>query len=215
VINDIIVANLSKSFNGKNIIPDLSIQVPQGAKISITGKSGSGKSTLINILMGFVMPDSGNVNLLGNDLNELNINKIRSDISWVPQELLVDINNVKNLLLLPFCFHKNKRSKPTLESIRIALNRFGLDEDILNSDTGEISGGERQRIFLAASSLLNRKIYFLDEPTSSLDYDTKMKVMDYFLDQCKSTVVSVTHDDEWMKKSDLIVNMDNNSFESK
>jgi len=208
--NDIIVENLSKGFNGKAVIKALSVQIHRGAKVAVTGASGSGKSTLINTLMGFVLPDSGSINLLGMDLNESNVHKIRDNISWVPQELYVDINNVNDLLMLPFCFHKNKKSKPSKESLKFALTRFGLDENILNAETGEISGGEKQRIFLAAASLLNRKIYFLDEPTSALDSDSKHKIMDYFLNQSKSTVVSVTHDDEWIKNSQIIINMNQN-----
>ena len=65
----------------------------------------------------------------------------------------------------------------------------------------------KQRIFLAAASLLNRKIYFLDEPTSALDPASKKKIMNYFLNQSESTVVSVTHDDEWIKSSQVVINM--------
>lgn len=209
---DILVTGLSKSYNAKKVINDLSVKIHCNAKVAVTGPSGAGKSTLINILMGFVTPDSGKINLLGRELSETTVHDIRSKISWIPQELYVDINGVKDLLMLPFGFHHNKRTKPDDENIKAALNRFGLNEEILNSETGEISGGEKQRIFLSAASLLNRKIYFLDEPTSALDPDSKQKVMNYFLEQCNSTVVAVTHDEEWIKNSEIVINMYENGI---
>ncbi len=90
-IKDIILRNISKSFNGINIINNLSFEIPAGSKVAITGNSGAGKSTLVNMLMGFVLPDSGNITSLGMKVNEKNINEIRENLSWVPQELNIDV----------------------------------------------------------------------------------------------------------------------------
>ena len=214
-IKDIILRNISKSFNGINIINNLSLEIPAGSKVAITGNSGAGKSTLVNMLMGFVLPDSGNITSLGMNVNEKNINEIRENLSWVPQELNIDVRYVRDLLLLPFGYNKNKKDKPSVKTIIHALEMFGLKEDILVKDVSEISGGEKQRIFLTSSSLLKRKICFLDEPTSGLDSDTKRKVINYFLHECASTVVAVTHDLEWMDHSDIKINLNNNDVERK
>ena len=210
---DIIVKNISKSFNGVNIISNLSVEIPSGSKVAVTGKSGAGKSTLVNMLMGFILPDIGNITLLGMDVNEENIDEIREALSWVPQELNIDVNFVRDLLLLPFGYNKNKKNKPSEKTIINALETFGLTEDILAKEISDISGGEKQRIFLTSSSLLKRKICFLDEPTSGLDSDSKMKVINYFLNECASTVVAVTHDQEWMDNSDIKLNLNNNDVE--
>ena len=101
-IDEIIISNLNKSFNGKGVINNLSMRIPRGSKIAISGKSGSGKSTLLNIIMGFMMPDSGTIELLDSALNDKNVHKMRREISWIPQEMNTDINYVKELLLLPF-----------------------------------------------------------------------------------------------------------------
>jgi putative ABC transport system ATP-binding protein len=212
-IKDIILRNISKSFNEVNIINNLSLDIPAGSKVAVTGNSGAGKSTLVNMLMGFILPDNGNINLLGMDMNEKNINEIRENISLVPQELNIDINYVRDLLLLPFSFNKNKKDNPSVKAIINALETIGLTEDILAKDVSDISGGEKQRIFLTSSSLLKRKICFLDEPTSGLDSDSKMKVINYFLNECASTVVAVTHDQEWMDNSDIKLNLNNNDVE--
>jgi putative ABC transport system ATP-binding protein len=214
-IKDIIVKNISKSFNGKNIINHMSLEIPAGSKVAVTGKSGAGKSTLVNMLMGFIRPDSGNITLLGMDVNEENINEIRKNISWVPQELNIDVNYVRDLLLLPFSFNKNKNESPTEKTIINALDKFGLNKDILAKDVSDISGGEKQRIFLTASSLLKRKICFLDEPTSGLDADSKRKVIKYFLTECTSTLIAVTHDQEWMDVSDIKIDLNNNDLEKR
>ena len=212
-IIDIIVRSISKSFNGVNIINNLSLEIPAGSKVAVTGKSGAGKSTFVNMLMGFTPPDIGNITLLGMDMNKENINEIRKNLSWVPQELNIDINYVRDLLLLPFGYSKNKKDKPSEKTIINALDMFGLKEDILAKDVSDISGGEKQRIFLTSSSLLKRKIYFLDEPTSGLDADSKKKVIHYFLNECASTVVAVTHDQEWMDNSDIKIDLNNNDVE--
>lgn len=214
-IKDIILRNISKSFNGVNIINNLSLEIPTGSKVAVTGKSGAGKSTLVNMLMGFILPDNGNITLLGMDVNEQNINEIRGNLSWVPQELNIDVRYVLDLLLLPFGYNKNKKDKPSVKTIINALDIFGLKEDILSKDVSDISGGEKQRIFLASSSLLIRKICFLDEPTSGLDSDTKRKVINYFLHECASTVVAVTHDQEWVDNSDIKIDLNNNDVERK
>ncbi|MCH8032400.1 MAG: ABC transporter ATP-binding protein [Bacteroidetes bacterium] len=209
-IEDIILRNISKSFNGVNIINNLSIEIPAGSKVAVTGKSGAGKSTLVNMLMGFILPDNGKITLMGMDVNEQNINEIRENISWVPQELNIDVRYLRDLLLLPFGYNKNKKDKPSVKTIINALDMFGLKEDILSKDVSEISGGEKQRIFLTSSYLLKRKICFLDEPTSGLDSDSKRKVINYFLHECASTVVAVTHDEKWMDNSNIKIDLNNN-----
>jgi len=209
-IEDIILRNISKSFNGVNIINNLSIEIPAGSKVAVTGKSGAGKSTLVNMLMGFILPDNGKITLMGMDVNEQNINEIRENISWVPQELNIDVRYVRDLLLLPFGYNKNKKDNPSEKTIINALDMFGLKEDILSKDVSEISGGEKQRIFLTSSYLLKRKICFLDEPTSGLDSDSKRKVINYFLHECASTVVAVTHDEKWMDNSNIKIDLNNN-----
>ena len=209
-IKDIILENISKSFNGVNIISNLSLEIPDGSKVAVTGKSGAGKSTLVNMLMGFILPDNGNITLLGMDVNEKNINEIRENLSWVPQELNIDVRYVRELLLLPFGYNKNKKYNPSAKTITNALDMFGLKEDILGKDVSDISGGEKQRIFLTSSYLLKRKICFLDEPTSGLDSDSKREVINYFLHECASTVVAVTHDEKWMDNSNIIIDLNNN-----
>jgi ABC-type multidrug transport system ATPase subunit len=214
-IKDIILRNISKSFTGVNIISNLSLEIPTGSKVAVAGKSGAGKSTLVNMLMGFILPDNGKINLLGMDVNEENINEIRENLSWVPQELNIDVRYVRDLLLLPFSYNKNKNNNPSKKTIINALDIFGLKEDILSKDVSDISGGEKQRIFLTSSSLLSRKMVILDEPTSGLDSESKRKVINYFLNECASTVVAVTHDQEWMDNSDIKINLNNNDVERK
>ena len=90
--------------------------------------------------MGFILPDNGKITLMGMDVNEQNINEIRENISWVPQELNIDVRYLRDLLLLPFGYNKNKKDKPSVKTIINALDMFGLKEDILSKDVSEISG---------------------------------------------------------------------------
>jgi len=142
-IKDIVLRDISKSFNGVNIISNLSLEISSGSKVAVTGKSGAGKSTLVNMLMGFILPDNGKITLLGMDVNAENINEIRENLSWVPQELNIDVRYVRDLLLLPFDYNKNKINIPSEKTIINALDIFGLKEDILSKDVSDISGGEK------------------------------------------------------------------------
>ena len=163
--------------------------------------------------MGFILPDTGNITLLGMDANEENIDEIRENISWVPQELNFDVNYVRDLLLLPFSYNKNKKYNSSEKAIIYAVEMFGLNKDIVGKEVSDISGGEKQRIFLTSSSLLRRKIIILDEPTSGLDSESKRKVINYFLNECASTVIAVTHDQEWMDNSDIKIDLNSNGGE--
>ena len=110
--------------------------------------------------------------------------------------------------------------KPTGSIYRVHLERLtylnAAGSDFSSggawSDVSDISGGEKQRIFLTSSSLLKRKIYFLDEPTSGLDSECKRKVINYFLNECASTVVAVTHDQEWMDNSNIKIDLNRGRY---
>ncbi len=203
----IIVDNLTVKFDEKIILNNLNFELPKGGKYAVAGPSGAGKSTLLNVLMGFAVPSSGKVIIDGSEVKSENIESIRSKIAWVPQELHLQVNGVKDLVQFPFSFKRNKKISPGDREISKILSTFGLDPDILNKQLNDISGGEKQRIVLSVAVLLKRQLVFLDEITSALDRGSRIKVMDYFFNQPDLTVLAVTHDDEWMKRSDKIIHL--------
>ncbi len=207
----ILVNNLHLNFNGQLIFNNFSLNVEKGEKVAVKGESGSGKTSLLNVLMGFIMPDSGEIEIMKMVLNKENLSNIRSEIAWVPQEMNVAPGiNADELALLPFSFKRNREIRPSHESLLEEFRRLGLNESILKKSLNEISGGEKQRILLASGILLKRKLVFLDEPTSALDKESKRKVIERFQKNNEFTVLSVSHDDEWLASAGRVIEISKN-----
>jgi putative ABC transport system ATP-binding protein len=180
------------------ILHDICFDIVQGESIAITGSSGSGKSTLLGLLAGLDLPSSGNVTLMGQDLNILNedgrANLRAKHVSFVFQsfQLLSHLTALENVLL-PAKMSGRKDAKN--EAIAW-LEKVGL-EDRLNHFPKTLSGGEQQRVALARAFITKPDILFADEPTGSLDEASGERVIRllFELNQAsKSTLVLVTHD---------------------
>jgi putative ABC transport system ATP-binding protein len=180
------------------ILHDICFDIVQGESIAITGASGSGKSTLLGLLAGLDLPSSGNVTLMGQDLNILNedgrANLRAKHVSFVFQsfQLLSHLTALENVLL-PAQMSGRKDAKK--EAIAW-LEKVGL-EDRLNHFPKTLSGGEQQRVALARAFITKPDILFADEPTGSLDEASGERVIRllFELNQAsKSTLVLVTHD---------------------
>lgn len=198
------VQNLSISYDNKSIIKDLSFDVAENEKICIKGVSGKGKSSLFNAILGFIIPVSGTIKLFDRELNSENINFFRKNIAWLPQQMEF-ASTVKEFIELPESLLANKIQKNENLSIQYLLKTFLLDEKILENTMQKVSGGEKQRLGLINALMLNRKLLLLDEPVSSLDTDSKNAVMDYLFSQKDITIVSTSHDNEWIGRCDRVV----------
>lgn len=198
------VQNLSISFDNKSIIKNLNFDVAENEKICIKGVSGKGKSSLFNAILGFIIPESGIINLYDKELNAENINFFRKNIAWLPQQMEFS-STVKEFIELPESYLANKSQKKECLTIQHLLKTFLLDEKILENTMQKVSGGEKQRLGLINALMLNRKLLLLDEPVSSLDYDSKNAVMDYLFSQNELTIVSTSHDNEWIGRCDRVV----------
>jgi len=180
------------------ILHDICFDILQGESVAITGASGSGKSTLLGLLAGLDLPSSGNVSLMGQDLNQLNEDgraKMRGlHVGFVFQsfQLLSHLTALENVLL-PAQMTGRKEAKDEAISW---LERVGLG-DRLNHFPKTLSGGEQQRVALARAFITRPDILFADEPTGSLDEASGERVIQllFELNQAnQSTLVLVTHD---------------------
>lgn len=194
-------------FEQETVLDNLSFEVSQGAKVAIKGLSGSGKSTLLHVLMGFVIPDSGEVSIAGHPLNQDHIQKIRSQIAWLPQELPLLLDRVRDLFLMPFSFARNKGLLPSDREVAEIFEAFRLETSLLNKPLQEISGGQKQRVALASCVLMRRPLLLLDEPTSALDAVTRQGVVDYLFNLPGLTVLALSHDQEWIARSDEVISL--------
>ncbi|MFP4621686.1 MAG: ATP-binding cassette domain-containing protein [Bacteroidales bacterium] len=204
----ITVKNLTVRFDGKVLYGNFSMKVEKGEKVTLAGESGVGKTTFLHLLLGFLPVYEGEVFVFGKKLSPENIQFIRSNIAYIPQELYLPPNTVEESIYAPFRFKRNKEATPAREKIINTLHELNLKEEILKNSMDEISGGQKQRIAIASALLLRKPLLILDEPTSSLDSNTINKVVKRVLKQNDQTVLSTSHNQSWANHSDKIYNLD-------
>ncbi len=201
------VKDLAITFSGKTIIGGLTFRLPDGCKATLKGPSGSGKSSVLMALMGFVKPSGGVIRINSSELNDSTIKQVRSITAWVPQEFGFNLEYARELLLLPFNFKLNKNCQPSQEEISGMLYEFGLSPEIIDKPLKNLSGGEKQRISLCSALLQKKPLLLLDEPTSSLDLNTKKIVTKMFTQNNGLTVLSASHDDYWAEHNDQVIDI--------
>ncbi len=177
--------NVNKSFfnlkEETNVLKNINIEIEKGQIVAIVGPSGCGKSTLLNLISGLLQPDSGEI-------------KVDGKIGYMFQkDNLFEWRNVyKNITIGPEIMH----IKESEEDIDTILKKYGL-YDFKFHYPKELSGGMKQRVALIRTLILNPDILLLDEPFSSLDYQSKINVQEdiYKIIQSeKKTTILVTHD---------------------
>src|SRR5712672_4693883 len=159
------VAGLSKSFSGREVVHDLSMQVKRGTIYGFLGPNGSGKTTTIRMLCGLLTPDAGEGRCLGYDIRR-DADKIKRQVGYMTQRfsLYQDLSVRENLEFVARLYGlPNARG-----AAREMINRIGLSgrEEQL---AGELSGGWKQRLALGACTLANPQLLLLDEPTAGVD----------------------------------------------
>jgi len=177
-----------------SVLKDINLQIEKGEKVIVWGASGSGKSTLLHIIGGILSPDKGTVAVNGKNLYGSEDVLSEIDISWVlPTNTLYPQLTVRENVEL---FLLGKSKEDTLDDIDQIFEDFNLTE-LLHRSTLKLSEGERQRIKLIVAFISKPQILILDEPTSSLDVNSKTIVTqilfesEYFKD---STFIIATHD---------------------
>jgi len=207
--------NISKSFDGTEVLKEIDLNINESEIISITGPSGAGKTTLLNILGTIETPDSNkdsklsicDTNVFG--LNDKELSKFRNkNIGFVFQfhELLPEFTCYENVCL-PAWIGDNNKIKDRAEYL---FNELGLI-DKLDKKPATLSGGERQRVSIARALINNPKIILADEPSGNLDSKNSEKLYDIFFNLRKKincTFIIVTHNQSLAKKADrqIIIN---------
>ncbi len=198
--------NIELKYDGKILFDNFSMKVEEGKKFAVKGRSGKGKTSLFNMLMGFLKPDAGEIYFDGILINRDEIPKVRSKIAWLPQNPdLIGRGSVREQLDLIFDFSLNREIKPSYEDLKSELIKLNMDGSILGKTFDELSGGEKQRLGLLVCKLLRKPVILLDEPTSALDKENLESAANYMLKGNGDTVISASHDEEWLKKCDKVI----------
>ena len=193
------IKNFKKSFGSKVVHENVSFYVKQGECLGLIGGSGAGKSVLLRSLIGLEKPDSGHIEIDGQDITpmtEYELVAIRKKVAYAFQGgALFDSSSVYENLAYPLREHTRLSEDQISKKIIQQLSEFGL-EDALHLYPSELSGGMQKRVGLARAMMLEPQILLYDEPTAGLDpYNTK-KIQELIL-KLKSqgvTSILVTHD---------------------
>ena len=190
--NHIQLDHISFSFGETVVIRDISVALQRGGAYALIGKSGIGKSTLLNLIAGFLKPDSGHVLIDGKQ-----VTKPREQTAFLFQELgLFPWQTVFQAVAMPLKIHGNTSDIPA--RVLSLLAELHLDQH-KDKYPHQLSGGERQRVALARTLIGNPDLLLMDEPTSALDAMTKEELQSLILRQTQArntTLLFVTHDIE-------------------
>jgi ABC-type lipoprotein export system ATPase subunit len=198
---------LTLRLDGTELLRDFDLEVRKGEKVLLSGDSGSGKSSLLSAFLGFQELQEGALEVFGHSVDGEEVWEVRAHTAYLPQEYELKLESVRELFFLPFGFKRNRDKRPSGTDARGALRTFALDPALLDRDPDAISGGEKQRVLAASLLQLDKPLYLLDEPTSSLDPTVTATFIDAFVEDPERTVIAVAHDPEWKAKVDRVIHL--------
>ena len=192
------VENITKRFNDKLVLDNVSYSVEKGEVFGFIGPNGAGKSTLINIMTSLLVPDSGTIKICGYDIIKEPI-KAKECIGYVPQDLslMEEMNAYDNLEF--FCALYGLKGKELKERIREALKVTGL-EDTKRKKVKKFSGGMKRRLNIAVAILHHPKVLILDEPTVGVDPQSRNHIFSFIRSICKEWGTTVLYTSHYMEE---------------
>ena len=193
----------------KSILENVSFQIPRGTRVALVGPSGAGKSTIFSLIERFYEPTTGEILLDGQNVKEMSMDTLRSQIGYVEQDAPVLAGSIRENLLLG-------RAEATDEDLRQVLDMVNLTEVLnrdasgLDAEVGEngimLSGGERQRLAIARALLAAPPILLLDESTSALDGPNEQRMREAIDAVAKNrTLIVIAHRLSTVVDSDQII----------
>lgn len=207
--NDLVIENLSFSYDEKQILANLNINLEKGVTLGIGGESGKGKSTLLKLLMRYFDPNQGRILFDKTNLKDYSETELHSLESVMEQKTFIFADTIKNNISL-------KNEKISQEDIEKAAEAASLSEWIeslpdkyetkIGGQYRGVSDGEKQRIGLARVFLHDAPLLLLDEPTSSLDYLNEQKILHTIkhISEGKTTIV-VSHRESTLNIADKVM----------
>ncbi len=195
------IRDLMKSFGPRTVLNGVDMDVYQGENMVVLGRSGTGKSVLIKIISGLLMPDSGLVQVLGQEVDKLTPDELRAlrlRIGFSFQNsALYDSMSVRENLEFPLVRNKKNLSRQEIDTaVEEVLDGVGLLQAI-DQMPAELSGGQRKRIGIARTLILKPEIMLYDEPTAGLDPITSVEINDLInevRERYNTSAIVITHD---------------------
>ena len=200
--------NISFSYDTREVLHDVSLEIPKGKTIALVGQSGSGKSTLVDLIPRYHDVQQGEVLIDGVNIKDFRVHDLRSIIGNVNQEAILFNDTFFNNIAFG-C--ENATMEQVVEAAKIAnahefimATEFGYDTNI-GDRGGRLSGGQRQRVSIARAVLKNPPVLILDEATSALDTESERLVQDALEHLMKNrTTIAIAHRLSTIKHADEI-----------
>ena len=197
----IVIEGLYKSFGENHVLRGVDLHLYRRENVVVLGRSGTGKSVLIKIIAGLLKPDEGHVSVLGKDVENLSgeqLRQLRLKLGFSFQNsALYDSMTVRENLTFPLQRSGKSPSRLEMEeSIKKALEDVGLSQTI-DQLPSELSGGQRKRIGIARTLIMQPEIMLYDEPTAGLDPITSEEInqlINQVQEQYHTTSIIITHD---------------------
>ncbi len=204
--------------NTEDSLKNITLEIRQGTTVAIVGRSGAGKSTLVDLILGIIQPDSGDVRVSKVKPQEA-IRKWSGAISYVPQQVSLIDGSVAENVALGYNLEsiEPQEISKSIETAQLGSWVRALPLGIstpIGESGNKISGGQKQRLGIARAVLTQPKMLVLDEATSALDSETEMSFTKA-LDQIRgeTTVIVIAHRLSLARKADLVVYMSNGVIE--
>lgn len=190
------VKNLKFSIDKKEILKDISFNVPKGSFIGVIGPNGSGKSTLLKNIYRLYKPSSGTILIDNKDLSKMKDKECAKEIAVLAQEsnsqFDFTVEQIVKMGRYPYKSMFEDYSKKDLEMVNEMLKKVGLD-DYSDRSFSNLSGGEKQRALIARALVQDTDFLILDEPTNHLDIGYQIQLMD-IIKNLNTTTLSAIHD---------------------
>jgi putative ABC transport system ATP-binding protein len=197
-----------------DVLKGVDVTIPKGEFLALMGPSGSGKTTLLNMIGGLDQPDSGDIEIGGESLTDMDgaelahwraahVGFVFQGFNLIP--VLTAIENVELPLLLTKLSRRERR-----EHAEYALKLVGLS-DRAHHRPSQLSGGQEQRVAIARALVSDPKLILADEPTGDLDRASASQVLDLLAQlnaDLKKTILMVTHDPHAAERAETIVHLD-------
>ena len=210
--------HIVKSFDGRVVLDDISVEFETGKTNLIIGRSGSGKTVLLKTLVGLHEPDSGDVWYDDTNFTQLDFRQrraIRKDIGMIFQgfNLIPNLTAEENVEL-PLIYRgvpKKEREELAVESLKVV----GL-EHRMDHKPSEMSGGQQQRVAIARAIAARPPVILADEPTGNLDSHSTKEIMEVLKELHRSgrTVILITHDDEIAAQVNRVIRIKDGKVEA-
>ncbi|HHV97566.1 MAG TPA: ABC transporter ATP-binding protein [Clostridiaceae bacterium] len=190
--------NVTAGYNNVEVIKNINIDFEESSITSIIGKNGCGKTTLLKTASNLLKPFSGKITIRGEDVLSISNKELAKKISYLPQHRPVPNITVYNLVMhgrYPYLGFSRTPRKKDKEIVEMAIEHMGLN-NYINKNILELSGGERQKAYIAMILAQDTDIIFLDEPTTFLDINHQLEILEIIknLKTMRKTIVMVLHD---------------------